>query len=195
MRNILLFVVLVGSNFLFFETTASASEATDISGEQVAGQEQPDPENTIYFNGNKDDILITNDVIIRKISDSPNNNLPNLSIKYNYLDNSIVTMGAGKWDLIGTEYVKQTSDVYPSHGGDYRVVVTQSAYGPYLYALKEQDTVFSPTVKSFSFSGKGVYEMIFRDISDWCDGDNNLAEFFIFKSTMTSTADFISFYD
>lgn len=195
MRNILLSFLLIGSSFLFFETPASASEVIDISGKQVVGQEQPDAENTIYFNGEKDDILITDDVIIRKLADSPNINLPNLSTKYNYSNNGIVPMGAGEWDRLGDELVKQTSGIYPSHGGDYTVIVSQSSYGPYLYSLREQDTVFNSTVKDFNFSESGIYEMVFRNISGWCDGDNDLAEFYIYKYTMTSTAEWISFFD
>ncbi|MGE7624885.1 hypothetical protein ACQKMD_18110 [Viridibacillus sp. NPDC096237] len=87
------------------------------------------------------------------------------------------------------------SKIYPSNGGDYRVVVSQSYFGPYLYSLKEHDPLFDATVKNFDFSGAGVYEMIFRDISNWCDGDDGLAEFFLVKLTMTSNDEYVSFWD
>ena len=189
MRKILLGLLLAGSSFVFYDEVY-ASEISDNSEGQSVEQEEVE---TIIFTEDQD-ILITDELIIRKISDTPQTDLPNLASKYNYLNN-LITRGAGEWDLVGDEFVKQKSGIYPSHGGDYRVVVSQSKFGPYLYSLREDDGGLYSTVKSFNFSGEGMYEFFFRDISNYCDGADGLAEFYIFKSSMTSTADLISFWD
>lgn len=190
MRNLFLGFLLAGGSFLFYND-AEAAELSNSTEEQQGEQSEVE---TIYFTEDQD-ILITDDVIIRRISDTPSVEMAKLSLKSNYINTGISVLGAGEWDLIGDEFVGGRSSIYPSHGGDYRVVVNQSKYGPYLYSLKEQDTYFNTNVKSFDFSGAGVYEMIFPNISGYCDGDDGLAEFFIHKSTMTSTADYISFWD
>ncbi|MFJ7841800.1 hypothetical protein ACIQXG_20450 [Lysinibacillus sphaericus] len=189
MKKFLLGLLLAGSSFAFYDEVY----ASEVSDTEVQSVEQEEVE-TIYFSGNQG-LLITDDVIIRKISDLPSNDIPNLESKFNYNGNGVVTLGAGEWDLIGDEFVKQTSGIYPSHGGDYRVSLVQSKFGPYLYALREDDGAIYQTVKNFNFSEEGVFEMIFRDISSYCDGSDGLAEFYIYKSTMTSTADYISFWD
>ncbi len=182
----LMSLLLVGSTV--FADGAKAAET------EVKASSQKDSE-TIYFDENQE-LLITDDVIIRKISDNPIDiKLANLSPKYNHNYSDIVITGAGEWDLLGDETVGATSGIYPSRGGDYRVVVSQSKFGPYLYALKEDSPGISLTVKNFNFSGTGTFEMIFRDISGYCDGSDGLAEFYIFKSTMQSTKDYISFWD
>lgn len=141
-------------------------------------------EETINFDGETDTYLETEDIVIKKISDDVSN------------DNLIVTpYGAGEWDLVGYENVGQTSKVYPSSGGNYKVIIEQPSYGPYLYSLREKDTYLYQTVESFKFSGKGTYETVFKNIGNYVDGDNKKAEFYIYKSTMISTKNFIAFYD
>lgn len=187
MRKILLILLFaVSGSFIFYDN----GHAEELSEARLVEEKEVE---TIYFNEDQE-ILITDEVIIRRISDTPLINLDNLYSEDENL-NLITPLGAGEWDLIGDEFVKKKSNIYPSHGGDYRVVLNQSKFGPYLYSLREQDDIFYQTVKNFSFSGEGVYEMIFRDISGYCDGDDGLAEFFLYKSTMTSTADYVSFWD
>lgn len=142
---------------------------------------------TIYFEEDQD-ILITDNVIIKRISDTPD-----LSAKHN--DDELVTAGAGVWDLIGDEFVGGKSSIYPSHGGDYRLVINQSEYGPYLYSLREHDPIMWQTVDNFSISGKGIYEMIFRNISGYCDGDDGLAEFYLEKLSHRRVYDYVQFWD
>lgn len=192
MKKFLLGLLLAGSSFVFYDEVY-ASEVSNTEGQSV---EQEEPE-TIHFNGD-DGILITDKFIIRKISDLPTNDFDDildLSPKLNYSQNGLVTLGAGKWDLIGDEFVKQTSSIYPSHGGDYRISFVQSKYGPYLYSLRESDGSLYDVVENFHVTGAGNYEWVWRDISSYCDGADGLAEFYIYKSTMTSTADYISFWD
>ncbi|QCR33733.1 hypothetical protein [Lysinibacillus sp. SGAir0095] len=192
MRKLFLGFLLMGGSFLFYDEV-DAAELSNSTEEQQVAQTEAEVE-TIYFTEDQD-ILITDDVIIRRLSDSPSVEMANLSLKRNYINTGISLLGAGEWDLIGDEFVGSKSSIYPSHGGDYRVSLVQSKYGPYLYSLREHDTLIDTTVKNFNFSGAGVFEMIFPNISGYCDGDDGLAEFFIYKSTMQSTADYISFWD
>ncbi|TKI72483.1 hypothetical protein FC756_01510 [Lysinibacillus mangiferihumi] len=97
MKKFLLGLLLAGSSFAFYDEVY-ASEVSDTEGQSVE-QEQEEVE-TIYFSGNQG-LLITDDVIIRKISDLPSNDIPNLESKFNYKGNGVVTLGAGEWDLIG----------------------------------------------------------------------------------------------
>ena len=141
-------------------------------------------EETINFDGETETYVETKDVSIKKISDEVSNT------------NSILTpYGAGVWDLIGYENVGKTSKVYPSSGGNYKVIIEQPSYGPYLYSLREKDNDLYQTVDKFNITGKGTYETVFKDIGGYVDGDNKKAEFYIYKSTMTSTKNFIAFYD
>ncbi|MEK9197052.1 hypothetical protein ACH0B5_17935 [Ureibacillus sp. 179-F W5.1 NHS] len=192
MRKLFFGFLLVGGSFLFYDE-ADAAELSNSTEEQQVAQTESEVE-TIYFTEDQD-ILITDDVIIRRISDSPSVEMANLSLKSNYNNTGISLLGAGEWDLIGDEFVGSKSSIYPSHGGDYRVTIVQSKFGPYLYSLREHDPLLDTTVKNFKFSGAGFYEMIFPDISGYCDGDNGQAEFFIYKSTMQSTKDLITFWD
>lgn len=190
MKKILLFSVLLTGS-LVFNDAAHAEELSGVNEQSVDQKEQE----IIYFDGNQGDVLITDDVIIYKVSDVPLIPLPSLTASKNYTENEMGILGAGEWDRLGDEAVGRESGIYPSYGGDYKVTVVQSQYGPYLYALIEDDPITDITVRNFSFSKAGVYDMVFEDISGYVDGDNNQAEFFIRKSTMTSTYDYISFFD
>lgn len=177
----LLFVIVFG-----FSNDAHAVELNSDAYKQSVEQKEKE---TIYFDENKD-ILITDNVIIRRISDTPD-----LSAKYNDDESGMIIAGAGEWDLIGDEFVGSRSSVYASHGGDYRLVINQTEFGPYLYSLREEDPIFYDVVENFNFSGKGIYEVVFRNISGYCDGDDGLAEFYLQKLTLTNIYDYVQFWD
>jgi len=52
--------------------------------------------------------------------------------------------------LLGDEQVRQTSSISASHGGDFKKLYINQKYGPNMYALREQNEIFS-TVKNFCF--------------------------------------------
>ncbi|MGE7624884.1 hypothetical protein ACQKMD_18105 [Viridibacillus sp. NPDC096237] len=91
MRKILLLGILLTGSFVFYDN-AHAAELGDTSDVQSVEQKEAE---TIYFNEDQD-ILVTDDVIIRKISDSPLINLSVLAAKDNYNNSGIATFGAGK---------------------------------------------------------------------------------------------------
>lgn len=97
---------------------------------------------------------------------------------------------------MGWEYVKGDSNVFPSSGGNYKVEIEQTDYGPVFYQLKEKDPYFDDNVgNQYALSGARYYILTYKNIDSFCDGDNNLAEFFMHKLTHGSSSYYMAFYD
>lgn len=189
MKKGLLFSFLLAGSFLLYDNDAFAGE----SGNSTDQTLRP-TENIIYFNSDKQDILATNDIIIRTISPIISN-FYTVTNKYKEGSNSSI-LGAGTWDTLGGQYVYAKSKVWASHGGDYLVEVGQEDYGPVFYQLKEQDPSFDDNVgDTIHITSSKIVSITYRNISNWCDGDNNLAEFYMGKLTHTGTPYYMAFYD
>lgn len=105
MKKSLLFGLLIAGNFLFFKNDASAAESSPSIDSPIETTE-----NIINFDSDKQDILVTDDIIIRTIS--PLNSDSHSAVE----DNSITTLGAGQWDLLGGQDVYAKSKVWHSSG-------------------------------------------------------------------------------
>ncbi|MFJ7186017.1 hypothetical protein [Lysinibacillus xylanilyticus] len=182
MKKSLFSGILLASSFLLFNNDVSAAE-------QSTSTDQPSDESTeniVYFDLDTQDLLVTDDVIIRKIDPSSNTSLnPDISL-----------LGNGVWDLLGYETVFSKSSIWQSEGGDFKVVIEQNDYGPVFYQLKEEDTSTSQSVGSQQhISGTGMAEIVYRDITSYVDGDDKLAEFYMTKLTHKNNGYFMAFYD
>ncbi|MFJ7733149.1 hypothetical protein ACIQXF_14770 [Lysinibacillus sp. NPDC097231] len=187
MKKNLLSGLLLASSFLLFNNDVSAAEQSTSTGQLS----EESTENIVYFDMDKQDILVTDDVIIRKIGPSSNSLLNTLS-----LNQDISLLGNGVWDLLGYETVYSQSSIWHSDGGDFKVVIDQTDFGPVFYQLKEEDTYTSQSVGSQQLvSGTGVVEIVYRNITSYVDGDNNLAEFYMTKLTHKSNGYLMAFYD
>ena len=189
MKKSLLFGLLLAGSFLLYDYDASAAESSTSTG-----QTSESTDNIIYFDSDKQDILVTDDIIIRTISPLTSD-FYSTSNKYKEDINSL-PIATGTWDVLGGEYVKAKSNVWASTGGDYQVEVAQEDYGPVFYQLKEQDPTFDDNVgDTLHVSGSRIVALTYRNISHYCDGDNNLAEFYMEKLTHTSKPYYMVFYD
>lgn len=187
MKKSILSGLLLASSFLLFNNDVFAAEPNISTGQPS----EESPENIVYFDMDTQDILVTDDVIIRKIDQSRNSLLNTLS-----LNQDISLAGNGVWDLLGYETVFSTSSIWHSEGGDFKVVIDQTDFGPVFYQLKEEDTYTSQSVgPQHHISGTGVVEIVYRNISSYVDGDNNLAEFYMTKLTHKSNGYLMAFYD
>lgn len=201
MRKSILSSLLLAGSFLLFQNSASASEI-----DASASQSSESTDDIIYFDATEQDVLITDEMIIRAVRDEDRVNslsrIHSLSNEYNegyesLLNGEVDTLaGNGVWDMIGYQYVYSKSEVYPSSGGDYLVEINQEINGPIFYRLKEKDTNSSDNVgNQFMLSGAELYSIEYRDITKYCDGDDGLAEFYMEKQTHTSNGTFMVFYD
>lgn len=200
MKKSILSSLLLASSFLLFQNGASASEQDVSSNQPLESTEE-----VIHFDATKQEVLITDEFIIRALDEDELNSLKktqslfdNRNENLNLLtDGQVPELLNGVWDELGYETVFSRSNVWASNGGDYRVLFVQDEHGPVFYRLKEEDEGGrSENVGGqFYFTGADGYEMIWRNISSYVDGDNGLAEFFIDKQTHTSSGTWMAFYD
>ncbi|WP_399887216.1 hypothetical protein ACGH7X_22215 [Streptomyces sp. BBFR51] len=87
----------------------------------------------------------------------------------------------GGWDDLGTREVYYQSHyrtkTVKSAGGDFRACITSSTTTKRSYSLYEQDAEVYNAKLVATAEGAGC--LVFRDIGDYVDGDNNRAEFYI----------------
>lgn len=181
MKKSLLSGLLLASSFFLFNSHSSAEELSKSIVEPIESTED-----IIYFNSDKQDLLVTDDIIIRTVE--PNNSLLKAV--------DVQATSNGVWDLLGYETVYSTSSIWHSTGGDFAVEVGQTDFGPVFYQLKESDGSTSQNVGSkLSVSGSKIVTLTYRGISNYVDGDNELAEFYMKKLTHTSKGFIMAFYD
>lgn len=186
LKKSLLSSLLLAGSFLLFNNDASAAELSSTS----TSQPSESTDNIVYYDTDKQDILITDEVIIRTIepSDSKRNTLLD---KYSPLNN-------GVWDLLGYETVYSNSSVWYSLGGDFKVEIEQTDFGPVFYQLKEKDPYIDDNVgQQYHVSGSKYFSLEYRNISSYCDDDDEpgIAEFYMSKLTHTGNGYFMAFYD
>ncbi|WP_042475489.1 hypothetical protein [Bacillus ndiopicus] len=161
---------------LLFSTQVNASEQ-DLSEEiEIKASE-------FIFDGTQKEIEIGN-ITVRALDYNPQ-----------IFSNRISILGAGVWDYLGDDVFSGESRVFPSAGGDYMVNLIHPTKEMYLYQLKERDDLWDTTVEPFKVSGELYYEVVFRNISGWVDGDNNKAEFFVNKLAPAFTKVTAGFWD
>ena len=173
MKKKLIFGVLL-SGFLF----SNQVEAAEIKEEPKAIE--------FKFDGTTDEIIKEN-IIVRELQHNPH-----------VFNERVSIMGAGVWDYLGESTFSIESSVFPSNGGDYMVslIHPKDKKAKFIYELKEQDPLWSSTVERFTIEGPGeYYEVEFRGISGWLDGDDNQAEFFLSKLAPSFTTVSAGFWD
>lgn len=183
MKKILLSSLLLSSSLLFINNEALAANIPVESVKSIEGTENIDYENMIYYDTDTQDILITDDVIIRTVEPS---------------EFSTFSAGNGVWDFIGSQTVKAESSVFYSYGGDFKVEVDQTDFGPVIYQLKEKDPYFNDNVGSpITVSGSKTVSLEYRDITSYIDDDDEpgFAEFFMAKLTHKTKGFVMRFYD
>lgn len=87
----------------------------------------------------------------------------------------------GSWTDLGSKRVYYQSE-YRTHtvtsaGGDFKACITTSASSKELYTLYEQDAEVYNAKPVATVKGAGCW--VFRDIGDFTDGYNHLAEFYV----------------
>lgn len=192
----LLYSSLLLSSFLFSNeagaTSLDSTEQIQNTNFQEITLEKPIVEETtvepleFIFDGTQTEIT-HGDITVRKLSYNP------LIFK-----NRITTLGAGVWDYLGEEYFTNDSSVYPSYGGDYMVTLIHPRNAKYIYELREQDPIIYQTVDRFTIDDEGelpYYEIVFRNISGWVDGDDGQAEFYLSKLAPSFTKVSAAFWD
>lgn len=189
MKKNLLSGIFLASSFLFFSNNASASEHDTVTKLPLESTD-----NIIYYNSDTQDILITDEVIIRTIE---SDNFP--FNKNTFADKSLISpLNNGVWDLLGYEDVYTTSSVWYSLGGDFKVEVAQTDNGPVFYQLMEKDPYLDDSVGSVMIiSGSKIVSLEYRNISSYVDDDlePGLAEFYMKKLTHNTTPFLMAFYD
>lgn len=193
MNKRLLSSLLLASSFLLFNNHSSAAELNTSTNQPLEYTDD-----IIYFDIEKDDILVTDDIIIKTVKSYSDVD------KYKNDINSLIQVQGieppnGEWDLVGFDTVYSKSSIQWSSGGDFKVVVDQTDFGPVFYQLKEHDgTIFDQNVgKQMIISGSGTVEIVYRNISSYVDDDlgPGIAEFYMQKLTHTSKGYFMAFYN
>jgi len=185
-KKSLLSGLIFASSFLSFNNDASAAVLSNSTS-----QPSESTDNIVYYDTDKQDILITDEVIIRTIEPSES-----LLKRTNRL--GINTLNNGVWDLLGYETVYSNSSIWHSTGGDFKVEIEQTDFGPVFYQLREQDPYVDDNVgKQYSISGSKYFALEYRGISGYVDDDGvkGAAEFYMAKLTHKSNGYFMAFYD
>lgn len=111
---------------------------------------------------------------------------------------SLMPMGAGEWDFLGTSTFKLSSREFLSGGGDLLIFITQPYTGPsgvWHYRLLEVDPVINDTIASFKNANvPGLYEVKFN-VRSFVDGDNGKAEVKLQKLNYATTSVTTEWYD
>ncbi|MGE7692064.1 hypothetical protein ACQKMI_23050 [Lysinibacillus sp. NPDC097214] len=181
-KSLLSGLVLAGS-FLLFNNDALAAELSNSTSQPSEAEE-----NIVYYDTDKQDILITDEVIIRTIE-------PEESLKSRL---GINTLNNGVWDLLGSETVYSNSSIWHSTGGDFKVEIEQTDFGPVIYQLRESDPYIDDNVgKQYVISGSKYFALEYRGISGYVDDDGvkGAAEFYMAKLTHKGNGYFMAFFD
>ncbi|WP_445486563.1 hypothetical protein [Niallia sp. 03133] len=172
-------------SFLITSNNTFASEVEDSKEEIVKKSEDPVVANDGLQDGKNDPSSVNRK--ITKISDDPY-----------FLQKQMVTFGANEWDLIGSDFVKTYSKVFYSGGGDLKMYIVQPNVGPgfrWLYQLMEEDPTIDDNIDNFELpNSPGVYELIWN-VRSYVDGDNNKAEIYLKRNSMTTQTVTIEVWD
>ncbi|WML42049.1 hypothetical protein RCG19_10720 [Neobacillus sp. OS1-2] len=164
-------------------TYASASEidSKNVENEQIIDFQNVENgqiiESTVLENGGTREII--------KISDDPYANV-------------MMPMDAGRWDLIGDSLFKSRSQTVYSHGGDFKLIIHQYKYSgtTYMYKLVEEDPLSEFSVDDFTGpKSVGIFEVVYRGINGWVDGDDGTAELHLSKLTYPFDDVYVQFWD
>jgi hypothetical protein len=89
------------------------------------------------------------------------------------------------WDPVGSQDLMlyssgATSNVYYSTGGDFEITFRglSSSNGYYVHLYEEDETNDDDPVGDTLY-GIGDHDFVWRNISQYCDGDNGKAEFYL----------------
>ncbi|MET4559616.1 hypothetical protein ABIA69_000759 [Lysinibacillus parviboronicapiens] len=186
MKKSLLSGLILAGSFLLFNNDALAAETSNFTN-----QPSESTDNIIYYNTDEQDMLITDEFIITTIE-------PSESLRNRNNPLGINTLNNGVWDLLGYETVFSSSSIWHSTGGDFKVEIEQTDFGPVFYQLKEQDTYIDNNVgQQFQVSGSKYFALEYRNISSYVDDDGvkGAAEFYMTKLTHKGNGYFMAFYD
>jgi len=171
-------IVLPVSNLAFAEEIQSNSEEMSSKSLEVANDGEEEGANDIS---------------------TVNPRLKIISTDPNYIQNQISIFGAGTWDLMGSSTFKSKSKTFSSHGGDFRMLITQKTTKKglkWLYELREEDPLNDDDlVDEFELPNlTGTFEMKWN-VRSFTDGKNKKAELYLWKLTQPSTSVSITAYD
>lgn len=190
MKKSLIFGTILSGSFLF-SNNVFASEQQEMLEKEINSVDEV--VESIVFDGSQD-VLVTEHVIIRKISDVVPVNYFHQSGR---LDSPLITpfAGDGVWTKIGSDEFYTTSKTVSSTGGDFKVEIGQMENSKVRYQLREDDVAVSSLVSDITINSIGVFEFVFRDINGWLDGPDNEAEFYLKKLNGVATKTYVNFYD
>lgn len=122
-----------------------------------------------------------------------------ISTDPNYIQNQISIFGAGTWDLMGSSTFKTKSSTFSSHGGDFRMVISQKTTVKGLkwqYKLMEEDPLNDDDlVSSFELPNlTSTYDLSWN-VRSFTDGNNKKAELYLRKLTQPFTSVTVTAYD
>ncbi|MGM0884594.1 MAG: hypothetical protein ACQEXQ_26600 [Bacillota bacterium] len=102
----------------------------------------------------------------------------------------ITPMGAGEWDYLGSSTFVNSSAIAKSSGGDFLVCLESGPSG--YYNLYEYDPDNADDKVGYVYLYPGACGA-FRSIGGFVDGDNQRAEFYVYKAWGGTAT--VSFYD
>ena len=174
-------ILLIAGLMLVFGVFSVNINSTHASASEI---DSPNVENGQIIESTVLEDGVTREII--KISDDPYAKI-------------ITPMGAGVWDLIGEDLFKSRSKTVYSHGGDFKVVIHQYKYISgviYMYKLVEEDPLLELAVDNFNGpKSVGTFEVIYRGINGWVDGDDGTAELHLEKLTYPFDNVYVEFWD
>ncbi|CAG7646309.1 hypothetical protein PAESOLCIP111_05138 [Paenibacillus solanacearum] len=100
--------------------------------------------------------------------------------------NGVTTMGAGEWDYLGqrsTVSSQNPTNYVHSGGGDFKFQVVSGPSGGAWYQLREYDpgSNADEIVTGYEYFLYPGDTLIYRGISNYVDGDNKKAEFYVYE--------------
>lgn len=112
----------------------------------------------------------------------------------------ITTLGAGEWDLVGTDRIKSgNSKIVKSSGGDFMIEFKQDYAGPgftWVYEIWEDDGIIGDDfLGRWTLANTGNYQSIKFSTRNIIDGDNKKAEIYVKKMTVPTRYASLYFYD
>ena len=101
--------------------------------------------------------------------------------------NVVTPMGAGEWDYLGqrsTVSSQNPTNYVHSGGGDFKFQVVSGPSGGAWYQLREYDpgSNADEVVTGYEYLLYPGDTLIYRGISNYVDGDNKKAEFYVYES-------------
>ncbi|WP_437978308.1 hypothetical protein WMF11_17825 [Sorangium sp. So ce295] len=95
------------------------------------------------------------------------------------MTSSTASAGSGEWDYVGSSSFSYTSAVVKSAGGDFMICLESGPSG--YYSLYEDDSSNADEYVGYVYLRPGACGA-FRGIGGFVDGDNDRAEFYVYKS-------------